>query len=97
VPCKLPAPASSTFFSYVQYAKEATGGQVELAVTLYDSFYEFYKSLSNEATGAQVELAHVYFLVAWQWLTPQKQLKFCYQSLVLLRSKSVPALQYKLI
>ena len=51
------ADASSTFFSFVQYAEEATGGQVQLAVTPYDSFYEFYKAQPDEVTGSQVELA----------------------------------------
>ena len=49
--------ASSAFFSFVQYAEEATGGQVEFAMAHYNSFYEFYKSLPDEATGSQVELA----------------------------------------
>ena len=49
--------ASSAFFSFVQYAEEATGGQVEFAMAHYDSFYEFYKALPDEATGSQVELA----------------------------------------
>jgi len=51
------AKASSTFFAFVQYAEEATGGQVQLTVKTYDSFYEFYKALPDEATGSQVELA----------------------------------------
>ena len=51
------AEASSAFFSFVQYAEEATGGQVELAVTPHESFYKFYKALPDEATGSQVELA----------------------------------------
>lgn len=51
------AEASSSFFSFVQYAEEATGGQVQLAVTPYDSFYKFYKALPDEAAGSQVELA----------------------------------------
>ena len=49
--------ASSTFFSFVQYAEEATGGRVQHAVTPYGSFYEFYKALPDEAVGSQVELA----------------------------------------
>ena len=51
------AKASSTFLSFVQYAEEATYGQVELAITPYDTFYEFYNALPEETTGGQVELA----------------------------------------
>ena len=51
------AEVSSTFFAFVQYAEEATGGRVQLAVKTYDSFYEFYKALPDELTGSQVELA----------------------------------------
>ena len=51
------AHASSTFFSFVKYAEEATGGQVQLAVTPYDSFYEFYNALPAEPTGSQVEVS----------------------------------------
>ena len=51
------ADASSTFFSFVKYVKKATGGQVQVAVTTYNSFYEFYKALPEEPTGSQVELA----------------------------------------
>jgi FAD/FMN-containing dehydrogenase len=51
------ADARTTFFSFVQYAEEATGGRVQLAVTPFDSFYEYYKALPEEATGSQVELA----------------------------------------
>ena len=49
--------ASSTFFSFVEYADKAAGGRVKLVITPYDSFYEFYKALPEEATGSQVELA----------------------------------------
>jgi hypothetical protein len=51
------ADASSTFLSFVQYVEEATDGLVELTITPYDSFYEFYNTLPAEATGAHVELA----------------------------------------
>jgi hypothetical protein len=52
--------ASSTFFSFVQYVEEATGGQVELAITPYDSFYEFYMATfvpTDTISGSQVEIA----------------------------------------
>lgn len=51
------AKASSIFFSFVQYAEKVTGGQVQLTVKTYDTFYEFYKALPDEPTGSQVELA----------------------------------------
>lgn len=51
------AKAGSTFLSFVQYAEDATDGQVEHAVKSYDSFYKYYKALPDETTGSQVELA----------------------------------------
>jgi hypothetical protein len=51
------AEASSAFFTFVQYAEKVTNGQVELEITHYDSFYQYYKTLPDEATGIQVELA----------------------------------------
>jgi hypothetical protein len=54
------ADASSTFFSFVQYVKEATGGQVQLDIIPFASFYEFFLSTAagNErSTGTQVEMA----------------------------------------
>jgi hypothetical protein len=59
--------------TFIQYAEDATDGQVERAVKSYDSFYKYFKALPNEATGAGLNLHHVYFLVAW---ILQKQLKF---------------------
>jgi hypothetical protein len=53
----LPCELSFTFLSFVQYVEEATGGQVELAITPYDSFYEFYNAQPKDVTGGQVELA----------------------------------------
>ena len=51
--------ANEAFFSFVRYAEEATGGQVHLTVTPYDSFYEFYLDTfaKGDVTGSQVELA----------------------------------------
>ena len=52
--------ASLTFFSFVRYVKEATGGLVQLDITPFASFYEFFlaTSANNErTTGTQVEMA----------------------------------------
>ena len=54
------ADASLTFLSFVQYAKEATGGQVQLDITPFASFYEFFLATAAEkerTTGALVEMA----------------------------------------
>ena len=54
------ADASLTFFSFVQYVKEATDGQVQLDITPFTSFYEFFLATAAEkerTTGKQVEMA----------------------------------------
>jgi hypothetical protein len=54
------ADASLTFFSFVQYVEEATGGQVQLDITPFASFNEFIlATTANNAktTGTQVEMA----------------------------------------
>ena len=54
------ADANSTFFSFVQYVEEATGGQVYLDITPFASFYEFILATTDgneKTTGTQVEMA----------------------------------------
>jgi FAD/FMN-containing dehydrogenase len=54
------ADASLAFFSFVQYVEEATGGQVQLDITPFASFYEYFlaTTANNErTTGTQVEMA----------------------------------------
>ena len=53
--------ASSTFFSFVQYVEEATtSGQVQLDITPFASFYDYFLATSTKnekTTGTQVEMA----------------------------------------
>jgi hypothetical protein len=54
------ADASFSFFSFVQYVEEATGGQVQLDIIPFSSFYEFFLATAagNErTTGTHVEMA----------------------------------------
>ena len=54
------ADASLSFFSFVNYIEEATGGQVQLDIIPFASFYEFFLATAagNErSTGTQVEMA----------------------------------------
>ena len=54
------ADASLTLFSFVQYVKEATGDRVQLDITPFASFYEFFLATTAEkerTTGSQVEMA----------------------------------------
>ena len=54
------ADASLAFFSFVQYVEEATGGQVQLNITPFASFYEFFLATTDgneKTTGNQVEMA----------------------------------------
>ena len=48
------------FFSFVQYVEEATSGQVQLDITPFASFYDFFLATSTKnekTTGTQVEMA----------------------------------------
>ena len=54
------ADASLAFFSFVQYVEKATGGQVQLNITSFTSFYEFFlatNAKNERTTGTQVEMA----------------------------------------